>query len=323
MGAPRPLPEDDQAEEDDGSDTNYFDMISKLSRPGPRMTAYQQMLDKTPNEADYQPTKKGRLLAALAGFATGMHNPAAGFGLAKGIVSDPYEKALRQHQMEMQQGGTAANLERMSAQDQLREISAARAMGLKYNEFKLKQKQAEDLARYRTGELDTKGQELGIRRQDAATRERGVAATEARNKLTGDLNKGTLELRGKELDVKRAAQSSLDSYHKTMGEAYKKRTEAMGDKNKVQNSTQQAAAIQNAYQTLKMDPKWAEFIKSDDENPGKLKPRDPDGSSLYEMFRNELKRRVTGSLKSGVPVFDEDPDDDSGDDSRFEFMGGQ
>ena len=231
-----------------------------------------------------------------------MHNPAAGFGLAKGIVSDPYEKALRQHQMEMQQGGTAANLERMSAQDQLREISAARAMGLKYNEFKLKQKQAEDLARYRTGELDTKGQELGIRRQDAATRERGVAATEARNKLTGDLNKGNLDLRGKELDVKRAAQRSIDNYHTIMGDAYKKRTEAMGDKNKVQNSTQQAAAIQNAYQTLKNGPE-------DGLSSLNLMMRTLESSSLeiqmeahsYEMFRNELKRRVTGSLKSGVP----------------------
>jgi hypothetical protein len=150
-----------------------------------------------------------------------------------------------------------------------------------------------------------------------------VAATEARNKLTGDLNKGNLDLRGKELDVKRAAQRSIDNYHTIMGDAYKKRTEAMGDKNKVQNSTQQAAAIQNAYQTLRMDPRWAEFIKSDDENPGKLKPKDPDGSTLYEMFRNELKRRVTGSLKSGVPIFDEDPDDSSGDDDSFEIMGGQ
>jgi hypothetical protein len=327
MGAPRPLPPDEpEGLDEDDSDNNYFDMIRKLSQPGPKMTAYQAALEKSPQEADYQPTKKGRLLAALAGFATGMKNPAAGFTLAKGITQDPYERALRQHAMELQQTGTGANLERMAAQDQLKEISAARSMGLKYSEFKLKQAQAAALDRYRQGELGIRGDELGIRRQDSATRVRQAGAAEERNRITNELNQGNLKLRGQEVAIRgqeantrKAAQRSLETYHNVMGDAYKKRTEAISSKDKVQNSTQQAAAIQNAYQTLRLDPKWSEYIIADESNPGKLMPKAPDKSRTYEMFRKELERRVTTALSQGSPVFQDEEDDGSGDEEdRYE-----
>jgi len=127
------------AETSEGS--KFFDELMRLrGNRGPALTAYQEALKGIPQTGDYKPSKWRRAGAAAIGALSGFGGGAeAGVGAANKFIRAPYDTAMEDYQNKMTGLGESAKLEQDETEAQLRALSSARAMGLKYDEYRLKQ----------------------------------------------------------------------------------------------------------------------------------------------------------------------------------------
>jgi len=108
------------------SDTDFMSAYKELltKQNGPATAAYRKFLEQGyPNEKDYQPSKVTRLGAILSGAATGFRNPAAAPEVARSIIDEPFNKAVRRYGMEGSRLKEGAALEESTYG---RQIAAAR-----------------------------------------------------------------------------------------------------------------------------------------------------------------------------------------------------
>jgi hypothetical protein len=306
----------------------FYDELLKLqSNPSPMTSEYQKMLKNVPRPEQYAPTKMDRFAAAMSGLGAGLRDPGAGYATAHEQLRTPYTTALGDYAVRLKGVGEAADLERQDLQMKLKNLSEARALGLKYDEYGLRKQQQQDLTNYRNAQLGYKGQELGLKGQELGLKqkqlgiqERGVKATEARNEATRQFNQGRLGIMALDAQTRQAVANSTSKYHDVMGAAATKRAQSYAERvsNLNQRQTkvspvQQGRALQNSLLVMKTDPRWNKYIQPDSNNPSILTIADPDGSRIYDMFKEELARQVNQSLKSGTPFEDEsDEDNDFG-----------
>lgn len=134
--APTPQPRSD--------DDRYLeDMTNLQSNVGPGIQAYRKYLSEMPNREDFRPGVMTRIAAALSGLSAGYRDPGAGVQVASDINSSNYRNAMGDYANRGVGLKEQAGLEQDELDSKLRMLQNARAMGLKYDEFDLKRRQAE------------------------------------------------------------------------------------------------------------------------------------------------------------------------------------
>jgi hypothetical protein len=137
-----PLYEPDQEPE---SDTDrYFNEMQRIQGAGsPALTAYKQALAQQPTREQYAPGLGKRLLTALAGGAI-TYGGGNGYDMAREVQDRPYNRAVESYGTRLKGLGEQADIEQGTVDSQLKMLQNARAMGLKYDEFKLKQLESQN-----------------------------------------------------------------------------------------------------------------------------------------------------------------------------------
>ncbi len=312
MDQPSPYPYTDQSDEA----TKYYDEMERIRRNvSPAVSAYSQMLQNYPQQADYEPNKIGKLVASLSGIAAGGHQPGTGAFIADKVMDMPYERALTEYNQKLKGTGEAATLERKDVEDQIKALTQARALGLKYDEFKLKTLENEQKNQYQQGQLGVaqgraKDYSRSVDTGAAAQREtaRNNAARLGIDQMRVQDAKSRTEIMMRDANTRDAAQRSLDSYHKTMGEAATKRAQTYADRvtQRPAAAYQQAKALQNALILMRADPRYKDFIDYD-QQANVFIPRESDGSAKYDVFKKALKEMVESGIFEGTPF--PNPDD--------------
>lgn len=313
----------------------YFDEMENIRRnKGPAVTAYQQQLANIPTHDQFQPTKMRRLMATIAGVGAGLGGADKGVALADKINDSPYEEAMGEYRNKISGLQESANLERQDSQEQLKALSEARALGLKYDEFDLKRLEAKHKEQMDQGNLSVAqnraatyaqsvnkpeytftdqadGSVLATNKSNPADRRIIPAHTvtaanlkvNERQAATGERNANTNKENIDSLVADRPARRVIDQT----------RAERTGLRAPV-NATQQSKAIDNELALMFREPKYRGYITeggSSDREPWKL--AEDDGTSGYQEFRRELAKRVKASLASGDPFGgDEGDSEDDG-----------
>lgn len=301
--------------------SQYFDQMERVRRnKGPALTAYQQALTEQPTAESTRPSTGRRVGAAIAGAFGGLGGGVgAGVKTANDILDAPYRVAMRDYSNRIGGLGESAKLEQDDTEAQLKALTTARAMGLKYDEFKLKKLESDRDYGVATDKVgidrdraatykDVSSRQAGAAERRATTGEAGQADTAAyrrrqagtadRVAATGERNAATGE----------ANAASLKTYRE-------KTVELKGKDGKKVSPSQQAYAVDNALRELAQDPKFAVFINTKGKNPEAIKD---DGSPMYAEFQRRKKRLAQASIEAGTP-FDEDDDDDD-DDGDIEII---
>lgn len=121
------------------SNSQYFDEIMRMrNNPGPGSAAYRSALNEMPTPEEYKPNWMTRIAAGLSGFGAGYKDPASGVETARSVNEAPYRSALEQYGNRLGTLKEGADLEQQETESTLKTMSEARALGLKYDEFKLK-----------------------------------------------------------------------------------------------------------------------------------------------------------------------------------------
>jgi hypothetical protein len=317
---PEPPPEQDEG-------GKYFDEIERIrTNRGPALTAYQEHLDTMPTREETKPSKWRRLGASLSGAAEGLQRGfGAGFEHARGIVDAPYEKALGEWGNKQKSLGASAALEREEVQDQLKALSEARALGLKYDEYKLKRLESErdyDIAD-RTAATRERIADLTAQR-DAATdarERRRIDAEITRAKEQLEINRFTATTGRQNANTQAANVESMIE-DRTEGRVIDRERIAASVANSIRradgskpNPNEQYFALQNALDLLKTDPKYGRFVETDKAGKPSIKPSD--GSPDYQEFMRRLKITSERSLSQGS-FLDTDFGDEEEDDVLIE-----
>lgn len=313
---------DEEQQQPQSQDDPYLTAMMGITRNRPALSDYKKQLEDMPKEDDYQLGKMGKFGAALSGFAAGMHDPAKGYELGQAIHDSPYKSAMGEFNNKLAIRKSVADIEGQSIDDQIKAMTQARSMGLKYDEFKLKQLQEQREAEVARGNLDVNRGNLDVNRRKAATgdktanatieNQRGMLAVAGRNAATGERNAGT---NAQNANTNLANSKSLASYHEVMGTAATTRANVSRDRqNKPQSPYQQAKAVDLALSLLQRDRRWGKYIKPGDAgSPEPYLMAPDDGSPMYQEFRKQVRRHVENQLKSGTP-FPGEPTDEGDED---------
>lgn len=128
-------------EPDDGS--QYFDEIMNVrNSAGPGLSAYRQALQERPNPEDHKPGWFTRIASGLSGFGAGMRDAGEGIRVAQDLNQSGYRRAMEDYGTRLGTLKESADIEQAEAENTIKAIAQARALGLKYDEFKLKQEEA-------------------------------------------------------------------------------------------------------------------------------------------------------------------------------------
>lgn len=169
---------DEQDEKDTGDGRSYFREIQNIRNTrGPALSEYQKSLKEQPTRETHKPSVKRRIGSGIAGALTGIqHGAGAGFAQAQQTNELPYLRAQDEYEGRMRNLGESARLEQDEVDNQIRALETARAMGLKYDQFKLE-------------DLKTRHQmELGERDSDT----RAFTAQTGRGNM--EINEGNLDI---------------------------------------------------------------------------------------------------------------------------------
>jgi len=77
----------------------------------PEADRFKQLVESAPKREDFAPNNFDRVGSMMSGFAAGWRNPSEGVGLARNILDRPYNEAMEEHQGQLSNVGTLANLE--------------------------------------------------------------------------------------------------------------------------------------------------------------------------------------------------------------------
>jgi len=102
-------------EPEDPDPYGYDEAISRyrkeLGGEQPALSKYRQAIQNTPQQQDYDLGKWGKIGAALSGFGAGYQDPAKGVAVARELREAPWQRALKQHETDVNNLGTEAEFE--------------------------------------------------------------------------------------------------------------------------------------------------------------------------------------------------------------------
>lgn len=327
-------------EQDEGS--RYFDEIQRIrGNRGPALTAYQDALRTQPTREANKPSKGRRVAGILGGIAAGFHSPAAGVETARSIVDAPYNRSVEDYNNKMRGLGESASLEREETESQLKALSEARALGLKYDEFKLKRHEAEQDFSLKKGTLGVAqsraeayiknlnrpdfdftpqedGSILATNKHNPAETRVIPASTVAAASL--DVARTNADTNRMNADTNRRGQEDTAGYRAKSLEIDADRAATYRNRPIGQPSTptEQGKAISVALSVMFRDPRYADYIKQGTaDDPETYYPAEDDGTEGYAAFMREYKKRVAISLKSGMPFGDGSDDEEMDDDGSI------
>lgn len=149
--APRPAPqrfgmmspqEPAQAPQQPGSYED--DIMNLMNTSGPALQAYRDYISRLPQREDYKPGVMTRIAAALSGFGAGLRSPEEGVRVASDINSSRFRNTMTDYANEGVGLKEQADIEQGELAQKIRALQAARALGLKYDEFHLKQLESQN-----------------------------------------------------------------------------------------------------------------------------------------------------------------------------------
>jgi len=109
------MPEPEEEPEEDPDPYGYGEIISRyrkeLGGEQPALAKYRTAIQNTPQQQDYDLGKWGKLGAALSGFGAGYQDPAKGIAVARSLREAPWQRALKQHETDVNNLGTEAEFE--------------------------------------------------------------------------------------------------------------------------------------------------------------------------------------------------------------------
>lgn len=306
-----------------GYEDDIMDMM-KESNPGAE--AYKDYLSRMPEREDYKPGVMTRIAAALSGGAAGMRDPGAGVKTAMDVNSSNYRSALSDYANEGVGLKEHAGMEQDDRDTRLRSLQNARAMGLKYDEFDLKRREAGN-----KNAIDLQNSESGRIRADAYAKAQGKPRHQYRDQQDGsilEINEDTGQQRiipGKNVA---AGQLGVSQRNAAVGEQNAGTNAARaGTAGLAQTETgrhnlvmegrptagtyvppgQQRDARTLALEEFSTIPEYAEFIEQDKNLPIGLKPEPTQGTfesdedfqerlENYQALIDDLEKRQGGIL---------------------------
>lgn len=322
--APIPLLSSDPSQDDEQREASqFYNEIQRIrASRGPSMSMFEQSMLNPPRREDYKPGLVRNIAASLTGFGAGVRNPAEGPAAASAVTDAPFAEAMSDYQTRLQNQATGAQLERQDIMDEIRSLEAARAMGLKYDQYRLaalKNAQQYEVANKNAGiratevqgNLEAKADAQALARQagESLTAYRArMAAVAERNAATGErAQKDTATYRAGQLSV---ARKRVDAAITAAGA-------------KKISPQQQKVATDLALRELSRDPLYRNFMEAQEENtfePIKVKEGN-EGTTEYKSFIAALKAKVDEIInRSGASSLPEEPTED---DFVVEPMGGK
>jgi hypothetical protein len=293
-------------------DERYYDDISNMmSNVGPGIKAYRDFLTQMPNREDYQPGKWDRAAAALSGLAAGMRDPEKGVRVASSIRDAPYQEAMQDYAVKGSGLKERADMEQEELNSKLRALQNARALGLKYDEYDLKRREAQakmdnDAAhvqidqsraetyaksigkKHYTGTPQQDGSVLWTNDQDPNDTHIGAGKSIASGQLgVSRTNAGANVQRA---NTSATAATETERHNRAM----EKRPTAL---DRPQSPKDQSEAEGMALDELSLDPEFKDFIipaRSADDFP---QPVEDDGSESYAAFLEMLNARKNAILQ--------------------------
>lgn len=305
------------------------DMGKIYGTKGPAQSAYIGALSQQPNRADYKPGVMSRIGAALTGFGAGVHNPAQGYEAARNVLETPYNRAMSDYSTRLKGLDEAAKLERFSSEDQLKALSAARALGLNYEKFKsressdketldFKNRQLEQQGNIATGKLKVSqaradayiqdkvskkykeipqrdGSIIMINMQDPSDVKHVDADTIAAGNLrVREMNAGTAARRA---TIGERAQASTEQDRLARQVLNNSKFEQLQKDKKLTPQGMQKAT-DNVLRVMVTDPRFAKYVKPGTGGFFEFQP--DDGTDEYQDFMDEVHKRIG----SGDPLGD-------------------
>lgn len=303
--------------------SRYYDEMEKIrSNAGPGLSAYRQALQEIPTQEQHKPNWMTRIAAGLSGFGAGMKNPGAGAEVAMGINRSGYENAIGEYNNKLVGLKGQADIEQEDMEAQLRAISQARALGLKYDEFEFKKlesgKKAEtDRMTAQASQERAKAYADAQRKPgyDTFPQVDGSVLYQNKNDRTDSFVVKADTIAGAQLKV---SQRNADSQRMSAGAAVSNAATSSrnADTNKVraQDYTRnvdsliksrggedsllapnvQSAARELAIKELELDPRFSKFVRTDEyddiPDPSTFKPEE------YQFFTRALEAKVRDIL---------------------------
>jgi len=106
------VPEEEPEEKDPYGYNEIINRYRKeLGGEQPALSKYRQAIQNTPQQQDYDLGKWGKIGAALSGFGAGYQDPAKGIAVARELREAPWQRALKQHETDIDNLGTEAEFE--------------------------------------------------------------------------------------------------------------------------------------------------------------------------------------------------------------------
>lgn len=325
-----PSPETPAVGDDDDDLPNYMKEAARLqSGNGPALTAYQNELKYQPQYEDYKPGTGRRIGATLAAAMSG-YGGGVGAGLATGsqILDAPYATARSEYNSKIRNMAASAKLEETQNKNSLNSLAQARALGLKYDQYKLreaevngKQKVAEtnaatsrDRAKAWIAKQGRKGYKytqqedgslLATNTSDPADVYTVPAKTIAAAQLK--VNRRNADSTAANSATAASNATSLAEFRKGDLKIRGEKEARLGKTGKTVAPSQQAYARDNALRELFSDPRFNKFVIQSDK--GTFEATVDDKSLMYQEFKKRLKRLTEASILSKVALDDDDDSD--------------
>lgn len=127
------------------------DYLTRMMEPSEDQRKLLEHIRATPKEADFKPGKMNRLAAILSGVSEGWQRGAgAGVGIASDILQQPYERALRRHEIEGRGLKAAADISTNMMENQARVLKTMEDARLNQQKYLLDVQEAQE--RFKNGQ---------------------------------------------------------------------------------------------------------------------------------------------------------------------------
>lgn len=281
-------------------------LMDTYNEPSPNTERYNQYLESQPSEADYNPSKKRRLGAALLGGALGATgNPQAGISVGTNIVDAPFEDALsdwERKRLPLQNAATSENVSRTQKINALKDYITSEHASQREAEsdanVKADNKRAdnalmETIADRQAREAETKAEHTRQETNRVADNARAdIAFQEIKrhNKQTEDIASRNASISEARANAYKSSVEGLNAYRDHLKEQLKG---LKGDSPAAQKTAEEYAHT-NVFLKPGNSQKYGDFISQDDKGRLLITPPSKGFFSSDEEFNRQL------SLYSGL-----------------------
>jgi hypothetical protein len=299
----------------------YSDEMQNLLKPSPGLSAYKQYLTTMPNREDYKPGAYTRIASALSGAAAGLRDPGKGIETAMNLNQSAYRSAMEDYANRGVGLKETAGIEQDERAAQIKAIQEARAMGLKYDEFKYKQLHDAETTNQKWEEIQTARQraqayikKMGEQNYDRVENEDGSAVyvnkANPSDRIVMPATPGVRPLGAARL-ANEQAQTRISGYNANTqrGQLGVSQANSWWNMNQPPSAAtpgDQASAMDLALKTLVRDPRWSQFVTIDDGkvsvNPQYM------GTPQYKVFQEKLKSTARGIIEGQLFTGDDEPE---------------